>query len=72
MSLQLTERQERSRPAVFGEVERPKEHYTGAERRRQHRRKQTDRREELRFDLKKTDRRVCEGRRADDKNLKFW
>jgi hypothetical protein len=72
MKLELAGRQERSHPAVFGEIERPQERYTGAERRRQHRRKQTDRREELRFELDKTDRRVCEGRRGEDKNLKFW
>ena len=72
MNLQLMERYERSRPAVFGEVERPKASYTGTERRRQTRRHQRDRREELRFELDKTDRRVCEGRRAEDKTLKFW
>ena len=72
MNLQLTERHEPSSRAVFGEIEPQKPRYTGAERRRQTRRKQADRREELRFELDKTDRRVSAGRRADDIDIKFW
>jgi hypothetical protein len=72
MDLQLVERHERSGPAVFGEVERPKQRYTGVERRRNNRRAQSDRRQELRFELDTTDRRVSAGRRADDNDIKFW
>ena len=72
MDLQLVERYERSGPAVFGEVERPKQRYTGVERRRKNRRAQSDRRQELRFELDTTDRRVSTGRRADDNDIKFW
>jgi hypothetical protein len=45
--------------------------YTGPERRRENRR-QKDRREEVRFDPNSKDRRQKEGRRADDKQPKFW
>ncbi len=58
--------------AVFGEKPRSAAGYKGPERRRKHRRGYTDRREEMRFDLDKTDRRVCAGRRSDDKQVKFW
>ena len=60
------------RAAVFGEKPRSAAAYKGPERRRKHRRGHTDRREEMRFDLDKTDRRVCAGRRSDDKQVKFW
>jgi hypothetical protein len=49
-----------------------KKTYTGVERRRDDRRKAQDRRDDVRFDLTKTDRRQCEGRREDDKSPKFW
>ena len=55
-------------PAGVGE----KKPYNGAERRRENRRKNEDRREEVRFDLKKTDRRQSDGRREVDKAPKFW
>ncbi len=58
--------------AVFEEKPRSAAGYKGPERRRKHRRSHTDRREEMRFDLDKTDRRVCAGRRSDDKQVKFW
>lgn len=72
MDLQLVERYDRSGPAVFGEVERQKQRYNGVERRRQNRRARSDRRQELRFELDTTDRRVSAGRRADDNDIKFW
>ena len=46
--------------------------YQGAERRRSHRRIRSDRRLETRFELDKTDRRESPGRRAGEKNAKFW
>jgi hypothetical protein len=58
--------------AVFGEKPRSAAGYKGPERRRKHRRRHSDRREEMRFDLDKTDRRVLAGRRSDDKQCKFW
>ena len=58
--------------AVFGEKQRSAAGYKGPERRRKHRRGHTDRREEMRFDLDKADRRVLAGRRSDDKQVKFW
>jgi hypothetical protein len=57
--------------ATFGEQEQ-RARYNGVERRRQHRRVKADRREELRFELDKPDRRVNPGRRAGDKSPKFW
>jgi hypothetical protein len=60
------------KPAVFGEKPRSAAGYKGPERRRKHRRGHTDRREEMRFDLDKTDRRVLAGRRSGDKQVKFW
>lgn len=58
--------------AVFGEKPRSAAGYKGPERRRKHRRSRTDRREVMRFNLDSTDRRTCEGRRSDDKHVKFW
>ncbi len=72
MNLELMDYREKSRPAVFEAKERPAKNYLGAERRREQRRRQTDRRTDLRFELDSSDRRVSEGRRADDKNLRFW
>lgn len=46
--------------------------YTGVEQRLDNRRKTSDRREDVRFDLTKTDRRQSEGRRENDKAPKFW
>lgn len=72
MNLELTDYRDKSRPAVFEAKERQAPAYKGAERRREHRRRQTDRRTDLRFELDSSDRRVSEGRRADDRNLRFW
>jgi len=58
--------------AVFGESPRSAAGYKGPERRRVHRRHRSDRREEMRFELDKTDRRVLAGRRSDDKKCTFW
>jgi hypothetical protein len=58
--------------AVFGEKPRSAAGYKGPERRRKHRRGHTDRRQVMRFNLDSTDRRTCEGRRSDDKHVKFW
>lgn len=60
------------RSAVFEARERAPEAYKGAERRRNHRREHGDRRVEMRFEMDKPDRRVCTGRRADDKRPAFW
>ena len=73
MTMEITNRTSRGSAAVFGEKDRsPAANYTGPNRRRNHRRGHGDRREEMRFEPDKTDRRVRAGRRADDKNLKFW
>ena len=48
------------------------EHYTGVERRKTDRRDYHDRREEVRFEFDKEDRRKGGGRREDDKSPKFW
>jgi hypothetical protein len=72
MHLELTDYREKGRPAVFEARESPAPAYKGAERRREHRRHQTDRRTDLRFELQSSDRRVSAGRRAEDKYLKFW
>jgi hypothetical protein len=46
--------------------------YTGPERRRGPRRKKTDRREEVRFEPEKKDRRGNAGRRKSDKDGDLW
>lgn len=46
--------------------------YTGPERRKDNRRQTVDRREEVRFDPTKQDRRKKAGRRKGDKTPKFW
>ena len=46
--------------------------YNGVNRRRGHRRDNLDRRQEMRFELDKPDRRSHPGRRADDKRPRFW
>jgi hypothetical protein len=48
------------------------EHYTGVERRKTDRRENHDRREEVRFDLNRDNRRSGSGRRKDDKCPEFW
>jgi len=48
------------------------EHYTGAERRKTDRRDYHDRREEVRFEFDREDRRKGGGRRKDDKSPRFW
>ena len=58
---------------VKGDDETPKEEkYLGQERRQTNRREATERREEVRFEIKKTDRRVKQGRRGDDKSPAFY
>ena len=57
---------------VFEARETSQEAFQGAERRRAHRRGHGDRRVEMRFDLHKEDRRICAGRRGDDKKPNFW
>lgn len=46
--------------------------YVGTERRTRLRRTQGDRRDMIRFDLSRPDRRVLDGRRAEDVLPKFW
>ena len=46
--------------------------YVGTERRTRLRRTRGDRRDEIRFDLSKPDRRILDGRRAADVLPKFW
>jgi hypothetical protein len=64
--MDLLDRGDRGGAAVFGEKPRSAEKYSGVERRLAHRRERSDRRKELRFELDKPDRRVCQGRRASD------
>ncbi len=54
------------------EVKPKKLPYVGTERRTRLRRTSGERREEIRFDLSKPDRRVLDGRRAEDVLPKFW
>ena len=46
--------------------------YNGVDRRRQNRRQQADRREDVRFEVSKEDRRKNEGRREDDAKVSYW
>ena len=46
--------------------------YMGQERRRVDRRQQTDRRDDVRFEVNTSDRRQKEGRRHNDAAPKFW
>ena len=46
--------------------------YVGRERRSRLRRTRGDRRDDIRFDLSKPDRRILDGRRAADVLPKFW
>ena len=52
-------------------AERDKKIYTGEERRRRQRRVASDRRANIRFDIK-GDRRQSRGRRSDDQSPDFW
>jgi hypothetical protein len=60
---------QRGSSAVFESKDRTSASYTGINRRDLHRRSLADRRGEMRF---QADRREGEGRRADDKTLKFY
>jgi len=46
--------------------------YVGTERRERLRRTRAERRDYIRFDLSRPDRRVLDGRRAEDIQPKFW
>jgi len=65
-------RNPQGKSAMFEAREPSPKAYKGAERRRLHRRARGDRRVETRFELDKTDRRSCAGRRADDQRPNFW
>ena len=65
------DRPARGSSAVFEAREWTTTH-NGINRRRSHRRGNTDRRQELRFELDKPDRRRVAGRRKDDKRPSFW
>jgi hypothetical protein len=69
--MDLLDRYERGSAAVFEERARSPGSYKGPERRLDHRRQRGDRREELRFELDKPDRRARPGRRATDKRPTF-
>ncbi len=59
-------------PPSYEEEDQPLKKYMGPEKRRQNRRAGKDRRDEVRFELGKEDRRQNQGRRRGDKNPKFW
>lgn len=59
-------------PATFGTEEPGQKKYMGPERRRDNRRQATDRRIDVRFDPKASDRRQQTGRRNNDAAPKFW
>ncbi len=59
-------------PPSYGEEDKPLKKYMGPERRRDNRRTGKDRRDEVRFEIGKDDRRQSQGRRRGDKNPKFW
>jgi hypothetical protein len=59
-------------PASFDSEEPGEKKYMGPERRRDNRRKAVDRRVDVRFELKASDRREKDGRRQDDASVKFW
>lgn len=56
----------------LGEMKPLKLPYVGTERRLRLRRTHADRRDYIRFDLSRPDRRVLDGRRAEDVLPKFW
>ena len=60
-----------SPPAASSDTRNPKK-YMGPEQRRGHRRTREDRRNDIRFELDKDDRRKNPGRRRDDKAPDFW
>lgn len=64
------EARDRSPPVDYDTEGKPT--YKGTERRRQNRRDGKDRREEVRFEAGKEDRRQKPGRRKEDKAPKFW
>ena len=59
-------------PATFGSEEPGQKKYMGPERRRDNRRQAVDRRVDVRFDPKASDRRQQDGRRQNDAAPKFW
>ncbi len=59
-------------PATSDLSKSNKKKYMGEERRRKNRRVTQDRRNDVRFDLTKTERRQSDGRRATDNTVKFW
>ena len=59
-------------PPSSEEEDKTLKKYIGPERRRDNRRAGKDRRDEVRFELGKEDRRQSQGRRRGDKNPKFW
>ena len=59
-------------PATFGTEEPGEKKYMGPERRRDNRRQAVDRRVDVRFDPKASDRRQQTGRRNNDAAPKFW
>lgn len=62
-----------SRRASFQASDPAQTTYSGIERRRAHRRNGSDRRSEMRFDLKRPDRRkLSAGRRSDDAKGALW
>jgi hypothetical protein len=72
MSSHAIDQHSRGKSAVFEVKEPSPEGYKGPERRRRHRRIRQDRREEMRFEPTKSDRRAEAGRREDDKHPTFW
>ena len=72
MSIDSGEPHRRGQSAVFESQERTTAIYNGVNRRRDHRRGHHDRREEMRFDMDKQDRRSNPGRRSDDSRPTFW
>jgi hypothetical protein len=72
MSNDSIDRPARGHAAVFEARECGVAVYNGVNRRRGHRRNNTDRRLEMRFELEKPDRREKPGRREGDKRPSFW
>ena len=68
----LFEAREVSPPSYEEEEGKPLKKYMGPERRRDDRRAGKDRRDEVRFEIGKDDRRQSQGRRRGDKNPRFW
>jgi len=72
MSADNNDNHRRGSSAVFEAQERTTATFNGVNRRRDHRRGHRDRREEMRFEMEKPDRRLIAGRRHDDMVSKFW